>query len=79
MGNKRLSTDLIRQVMAEMGSRGGKQSLKTMTAQERSARAKKASTAAARKRTAERLKREQAARAADKGRTESKSAGSRLA
>jgi hypothetical protein len=55
---KRISRDLVRQVMAEIGSRGGKKSLETMTAEERSARAKKASLAAAKKRTAERLARE---------------------
>ena len=44
--------------MAEIGSRGGKKSLETMTPEERSARAKKASTAAGEKRTAERLARE---------------------
>ena len=40
------------------GSQGGKRSLETMTPEERSARAKKASLAAAKKRTAERLARE---------------------
>lgn len=55
---KRVTKDLIRQVMAELGSRGGKRSLQTMTPEERSARAKKASMAAAKKRTAERLARE---------------------
>jgi hypothetical protein len=48
----------MRQVMAEMGSRGGKRSLETMSPGERSARAKKASEAAAKKRTAARLARE---------------------
>jgi len=47
--------------MREMGRTGGKiggkRSLETMTPEERSARAKKASRAAARKRTAERLAR----------------------
>ena len=60
---KRVSRDLVRLVMADLGSRGGKRSLETMTAAERSARAKKASDAAARKRTAERLARERAERA----------------
>ena len=55
---KRIARDLIRQVMAEMGSRGGKRSLETMTAEERSARAKKASKAAEEKRTADRIARE---------------------
>jgi len=39
---------------------GGKRSLETMTAEERSARATKASLAAAQKRTADRLARERA-------------------
>lgn len=52
---KRVPRDLVRQVMAELGSRGGKRSLQTMTAAERSARAKKASDAAAKVRTAKRL------------------------
>jgi len=59
---KRVSQDLIRQVMAELGSRGGKRSLETMTPEERSARAKKASLAAAKKRTAKRLARERQAK-----------------
>lgn len=54
----KLSRDVIRQAMAEMGSKGGKRSLETMTPEERSARAKKAAAAAAKKRTAERLARE---------------------
>jgi len=53
---------LISEVMREMGRRGGKiggkRSLETMTPEERSARAKKAAMAAAKKRTAERLARE---------------------
>jgi hypothetical protein len=59
---KRVSQDLIRQVMAELGSRGGKRSLETMTPEERSARAKFAATAAAKKRTADRLARERKAK-----------------
>jgi hypothetical protein len=59
---KRVSQDLIRQVMAELGSRGGKRSLETMTAEERTARAKKAATAASKKRTADRLARERKAK-----------------
>lgn len=58
---KRLSRDLVRQVMAELGARGGKKSLETMTAAERTARAKKASLVAAKKRTADRLAREREA------------------
>ena len=53
---------MIRQVMAELGSRGGKKSLETMTPEERSARAKIAATAAAKKRTADRLEREKKAK-----------------
>ena len=48
--------------MAAMGSKGGKRSLETMTSAERTARAKKAATAAAKKRTAERLERERKAK-----------------
>ncbi len=54
----KLTRDLIRQAMAAMGSKGGKRSLETMTPEERSARAKFAATAAAKKRTADRLERE---------------------
>ena len=57
-----LKKSLISQVMREMGRKGGKiggkRSLETMTPEERSARAKKASLAAAKKRTADRLARE---------------------
>jgi len=57
-----LKKDLVSEVMRAMGRKGGKiggkRSLDTMTAAERSARAKKASQAAAKKRTAERLERE---------------------
>jgi hypothetical protein len=49
----KLTRDLIRQAMAAMGSKGGKKSLETMTPEERSARAKIASTAAAKKRRAD--------------------------
>ena len=56
-----LKKDLVSAVMREMGRKGGKiggkRGLETMTAEERSARAKKASLAAAKKRTAERLAR----------------------
>jgi hypothetical protein len=59
-----LSKKLISQVMSELGRKGGKvggkRSLETMTAEERSARAKKASLAAAAKRTAKRLAAERA-------------------
>jgi hypothetical protein len=52
----KLTRDLLRQAMALIGAKGGKRSLETMTAEQRSARAKKASLAAAKKRTAARLK-----------------------
>jgi hypothetical protein len=48
------------------GKLGGKKSLETMTAAERSARAKNASLAAAKKRTADRLERERLAKPAKK-------------
>jgi hypothetical protein len=61
-----LSRKLVSQVMSELGRKGGKiggkRSLETMTPEERSARAKKASRAAAEKRTAERLARETASK-----------------
>ena len=61
-----LSKKLVSQVMSELGRKGGriggKRSLETMTSEERSARAKKASDAAAKKRTADRLARERADR-----------------
>ena len=53
------SKKLISEVMSELGRKGGKiggkRSLETMTPEERSARAKKASDAATKKRTAKRL------------------------
>jgi hypothetical protein len=58
----KLTRDLIKQAMAAMGSKGGKRSLETMTPEERSARAKIAATAAAKKRTADRLEREKKAK-----------------
>ena len=61
---------LISQVMSELGRKGGriggKRSLETMTPEERSARAKKASMAAAEKRTAQRLAREGMSKRAQK-------------
>ena len=56
----KLTREILRQATAAMGSKGGKRSLETMTPEERLARAKKASLAAAKKRTEERLKRERA-------------------
>jgi hypothetical protein len=54
----KLTRDQLRQAMAEMGAKGGKHSLVTMSPEERSVRAKKASLAAAKKRTEMRLERE---------------------
>jgi len=54
--------EYLRSMGRKYGSQGGKRSLETMTAAERSARAKKASDAAAKKRTAERLERERTAK-----------------
>jgi hypothetical protein len=62
----KINATLMHQVMAEMGSRGGKRSLETMSPEQRSARAKKASEAAAQKRTAARLERERAAKRASR-------------
>jgi len=47
----------ITEISRKFGALGGKASAKNMTPEERSARAKKASLAAAKKRTAERLAR----------------------
>ena len=44
--------------MAQIGAKGGKTAAKNMTPEERSARAKKASMVAAKKRTAARIARE---------------------
>ena len=56
----------VRAAMAEIarayGRQGGKASAKNLTPEERSARAKKASMAAAKKRTVERVARERAAK-----------------
>jgi hypothetical protein len=49
--------EYLKSMGKKYGSLGGKKSAKTLTAAERSARAKKASLAAAKKRTAERLAR----------------------
>jgi hypothetical protein len=61
-----LSKKLIHEVMSELGRKGGKiggkRSLETMTPAERTARATKASLAAAKKRTAARLAREKKSR-----------------
>ena len=52
--------EYLRNMGQKYGAQGGKRSLETMTPEERSARAKKASLAAAKKRTAERVAREPA-------------------
>jgi hypothetical protein len=57
---KALFSEIMREIGRKGGKIGGKRSLETMTAEQRSARAKKASLAAARKRTAQRLEREAA-------------------
>ena len=61
----------VRAAMTEIartfGRQGGKTAAKNMTPEQRSARAKKASEAAAKKRTAERLELERAAKPAEKG------------
>jgi hypothetical protein len=56
--SKKLISEVMREIGRKGGKIGGKRSLETMTPEERSARAKKAATAAAKKRTAERLARE---------------------
>ena len=53
-----LFSEIMREIGRKGGKIGGKRSLETMTAEERSARAKKASLAAAKKRTADRLARQ---------------------
>ena len=53
--------DYLRKLGKAYGSQGGKKAAKNMMPAERKARAKKASIAAAKKRTAERLARERAA------------------
>ena len=63
---KALFSEIMREIGSKGGKIGGKRSLETMTPEERSARAKKASMAAAAKRTAQRLAREGAAKRAKK-------------
>jgi hypothetical protein len=62
MLSKKLISEVMRQLGSKGGKIGGKRSLETMTSEERSARAKKASEAAAKKRTAARLARERKAK-----------------
>jgi hypothetical protein len=52
---KAIFSKIMREIGSKGGKIGGKRCLETMTAEERSARAKKASLAAAEKRTAKRL------------------------
>ena len=59
---KTLFSEIMREIGSKGGKIGGKRSLETMTPEERSARAKKASEAAAKKRTAQRLERERTAK-----------------
>lgn len=54
--------DYLQSLGKKYGKLGGKKSAAGMTAEERSERAKKASIAAAKKRTADRLERERAAK-----------------
>jgi hypothetical protein len=54
--------DYLQKLGKEFGKLGGKKAAKNMTPEERKARAKKASEAAAKKRTAERLERERVAK-----------------
>jgi hypothetical protein len=59
---KALFSEIMREIGRKGGKIGGKRSLETMTPEERTARAKIAATAAARKRTADRLARERQAK-----------------
>ena len=52
---KAMFSEIMREIGRKGGKIGGKRSLETMTAEERTARAKKASIAAAKKRTEQRL------------------------
>jgi hypothetical protein len=58
---KAIFSEIMREIGRKGGKIGGKRSLETMTPEERSARARKASLAAAEKRTAERIERERRA------------------
>jgi hypothetical protein len=60
MPTKKLISEVMKAMGRKGGKIGGKRSLETMTPDERTARAKKASEAAAKKRTADRLARERA-------------------
>ena len=63
-----LFSEIMREIGSKGGKIGGKRSLETMTPEERSARAKKASLAAAKKRTEQRLARLAAAHKAKRPR-----------
>jgi hypothetical protein len=58
MPTKKLISEVMKAMGRKGGKIGGKRSLETMTPEARSARAKKASEAAAKKRTEDRLARE---------------------
>jgi hypothetical protein len=62
---KALFREIMREIGAKGGKIGGKRSLETMTPEERSARAKKAAMAGAKKRTAARLARERSSKPAE--------------
>jgi len=64
---KALFREIMREIGAKGGKIGGKRSLETMTPEQRSARAKKAAEAAAKKRKAARLELERAAKWAASG------------
>jgi hypothetical protein len=60
----RLPKDIMSQAMKQIGSKGGKAAAKNMTPEQRKARAEKASKAAAKKRTEQRLARDRASKRA---------------
>jgi hypothetical protein len=64
---KALFSGIMREIGRKGGKIGGKRSLETMTPEERTARAKKASMAAAKKRTEKRLAAGRSKRAKKKG------------
>lgn len=63
---KALFSEIMREIGRKGGKIGGKRSLETMTPEERRARAKKASEAAAKKRTEKRLAAERQAKSVRK-------------
>jgi hypothetical protein len=64
---KALFSEIMREIGRKGGKIGGKRSLETMTPEERTARAKKASMAAVKKRTEKRLAAVRSKRAKKKG------------